>query len=450
MSVIKDCKLNAVDSDSEPLTSSLTESSHGDWEDMYVQYKEKSAAVVLLVSPLGPSSFTFPRIRTFFILASAAPVSHAPFPQHHSSYKCILLFLESDSPTDMNAATHNSELGGLLLSLATIHLFPKWFKMFCSILSNKNLLHTVKSTLILPNPRTYAQALAQDPSPESPRLEINNTSAKNQQPKSHNHVTNSEKPQFFIEYMQLLERQSRVNSDSEYLSMLEEPMVLQPESKYVKGKYPIGIPVGSVSSFFSNEKALVEVAQKIQESLNRMLLSTCLPVSVHTYNPVLRCGPRSSTSEIHLRISFIPTWELEHLVPGHAGKGSGKSDFATLNSNGALLPFLIIEFESSGFANHKDGRVCASEGAYEMGPLIGKLNLSTTELGQLQIYLGFANNAKVWFDVLSPRYDKKSKLVGTFDLSNSHTNIMETLELLCFIETKIIPAGKVIHDLINT
>ncbi|KAJ3224287.1 hypothetical protein HDU78_011023 [Chytriomyces hyalinus] len=66
----------------------------------------------------------------------------------------------------MNSNTHNSELGGILLSLTTIHLFPQWFKMFCGILSNKNLLHCVKPNLLFANPphaRTHAQALAQDP-----------------------------------------------------------------------------------------------------------------------------------------------------------------------------------------------------------------------------------------------------------------------------------------------
>ncbi|KAJ3409254.1 hypothetical protein HDU80_002121 [Chytriomyces hyalinus] len=70
----------------------------------------------------------------------------------------------------MHATTHNSELGGLLLSLATIHLFLKWFKMFCGILSDKNLLHCVKPTLLIANPphaQTYAQAVAQDPTLQS-------------------------------------------------------------------------------------------------------------------------------------------------------------------------------------------------------------------------------------------------------------------------------------------
>ncbi|KAJ3242139.1 hypothetical protein HDU78_001517 [Chytriomyces hyalinus] len=70
----------------------------------------------------------------------------------------------------MDATSHNSELGGLLLSLAAIHLFPNWFKMFCGILSDKNLLHCVKPSLLFANPphaQTHAQAIAQDPTLQS-------------------------------------------------------------------------------------------------------------------------------------------------------------------------------------------------------------------------------------------------------------------------------------------
>ncbi|KAJ3220672.1 hypothetical protein HDU81_011251 [Chytriomyces hyalinus] len=65
-----------------------------------------------------------------------------------------------------NTTSHNAELGGMPLSMATIHLFPKWFKMLCGILSNKQLLHAVKPSFApynAPNSQSYAGAVVQDP-----------------------------------------------------------------------------------------------------------------------------------------------------------------------------------------------------------------------------------------------------------------------------------------------
>ncbi|KAI8829437.1 hypothetical protein BJ741DRAFT_387306 [Chytriomyces cf. hyalinus JEL632] len=151
---------------------------------------------------------------------------------------------------------------------------------------------------------------------------------------------------------------------------------------------------------------------------------------------------------------------MEHLFPGNAGKGSSRSDFvaATLGARGVLVPFFIVEFEASGHPTHKDDRVCVAEGVFEMSQLVGKLNVSKSELGQLAVYLGFANDAKIGFDVLSPCYDEmldtiyyqQQKRVSSFDLSNSETSIREALDLLAFIQTRVTPAGELMRELICT
>ncbi|KAI9334955.1 hypothetical protein BDR26DRAFT_897749 [Obelidium mucronatum] len=289
---------------------------------------------------------------------------------------------------------------------------------------------------------------------------------------------------------------------SEYLSVLG--IFLEVEKKFEKGLIPISFAIDAVRFVLSEDKKLEGIMDKIEklQRLSRVTNSTpCLVdrvtamfskaqpgvylkssivifalTAVHLYRSVPRRGPGSTTSEAFVKTqlwapvlsysfqlggaNFVPIWEFEHLISGNAGKGSGKSDFAaaTLNARNVPIPFFIVEFEVGGFAEHKDYLVCVSEGVYEMAQLIGKLNITLLELGKIKFYLGFANNTTITFDVLSPRFDADNSMifyhqqldVASFDLSNSEDNsISETLELLCFINTKVIPAGKTIQSLIN-
>ncbi|KAJ3086594.1 hypothetical protein HK100_008652, partial [Physocladia obscura] len=209
-------------------------------------------------------------------------------------------------------------------------------------------------------------------------------------------------------------------------------------------------------------------------SLNSCVVWLAL-TAVHSYNAVPRRGPGSTTSEGHLRnefwapvlsncfkldgLKFLSVWELEHLIPGNAGKGSSKCDFAaaTLDAGGIPVPFFIVEFEVGGFATHKDTVVCSSEAVFELGQLIGKLNVTKAELGELQIFMGLVNDTKITIDVITAEYDLESDMifyvrhpaVASFDLSNADTNILETLNLLVFIQTVVIPKGKDIQTLLN-
>ncbi|KAJ3400837.1 hypothetical protein HDU80_006567 [Chytriomyces hyalinus] len=165
---------------------------------------------------------------------------------------------------------------------------------------------------------------------------------------------------FYDAYVDLLEVQSKVPSletaqparhafkwtnwscyASEYLEMLKMP-VSRFEPKYEPGKQAIRFPINAVATSFSDDESLarlVRIIKKLKEDR------------------------------------------------GRARKGSSRSDFAaaTLDSTGFAVPFLIVEFEVSGFAIHKDDCVCASEGAYELTQLLDKLNLSKSELGQLKL-----------------------------------------------------------------
>ncbi|KAJ3233164.1 hypothetical protein HDU81_002466 [Chytriomyces hyalinus] len=264
------------------------------------------------------------------------------------------------------------------------------------------------------------------------------TVGKKQRLKKRDYPCQSNVPHFYVEYMKLLEQQLSAHSEpavqfakhvfesakwfcfnSDFLSMLEVPLVLQPESK---------------------EKVLLGVDQALQQLLERKAVFDVAPNSV--FSRIVSCFSKPQQgvmlknlvvilalqaaytytavprqSGLHPRIELwglfchtVLNLESGPLVPGYAGKSSAQSDFAAaaVDSRDGLTPFLIVRFGTFDSANYKDDHVCVAEGAYQMNELIGKLNLSTAELGQLKIYLGFVNDTRLRFDVLSPRYDQKT------------------------------------------
>ncbi|CAG8449158.1 10053_t:CDS:2 [Funneliformis caledonium] len=92
-------------------------------------------------------------------------------------------------------------------------------------------------------------------------------------------------------------------------------------------------------------------------------------------------GIFSTAFKLH-HLKFSPTWELQHLIPGHAGQGSTRLDFASIivNNNDLQFAFFIVEFVTSRFEIHKDEVVVVAELAYEFNRILSQMH-HPTEMG---------------------------------------------------------------------
>ncbi|CAG8496475.1 7540_t:CDS:2 [Funneliformis caledonium] len=111
----------------------------------------------------------------------------------------------------------------------------------------------------------------------------------------------------------------------------------------------------------------------------------------HPKNPPYYIDVLTASSLHHLQ--FLPTWELQHLIPGHAGQGSARSDFASIiiNNNDLQFAFFIVEFEQAGFEIHKDEVVVVAELAYEFNRILSQMHYPTEmEVNETSLHFGLA------------------------------------------------------------
>ncbi|KAJ3149547.1 hypothetical protein HDU89_003598 [Geranomyces variabilis] len=134
-----------------------------------------------------------------------------------------------------------------------------------------------------------------------------------------------------------------------------------------------------------------------------------------TYSPTTARGQGSEPSEHHVKNElwadiftksvklaagpFVSLWEMWHLFPGNAGKGSSRSDFSALavDAQGERFPFLIVESEVNGVKAHKDYLVAASEAVFELNTIVVKMCESEADLARVSIFVGLVADTSISF-----------------------------------------------------
>ncbi|CAG8550624.1 10329_t:CDS:2, partial [Ambispora gerdemannii] len=132
-------------------------------------------------------------------------------------------------------------------------------------------------------------------------------------------------------------------------------------------------------------------------------------------------------------ICFEPIWELHHFFPVNAGKGSGRSDFATvfISEDKCQYAFFMLEFEVDEFEIHKDHAVILAEAVFEMNrTLSAACNPSPNEVTAIRMHIALANDTYVKFGALRPIYNKdQTALVYAYDqnqcIFNLHTGCIK-------------------------
>ncbi|KAJ3119879.1 hypothetical protein HK100_000120 [Physocladia obscura] len=143
--------------------------------------------------------------------------------------------------------------------------------------------------------------------------------------------------------------------------------------------------------------------------------------------------------------------------PGNGGKGSLLSDYSAVVQGPLAIPAFMVEFEVRRTGAHK-GDVCLiSEAAFEYHQFLSQLDIDIDKLKDVRFYIGYASDGSITIDEIHPEFVSDSNMVfyrvssniSTFNLlsGDSDTQIFETLQLLKFIKTVIIPAGHTLQDL---
>ncbi|CAG8603030.1 15652_t:CDS:2 [Funneliformis mosseae] len=118
-------------------------------------------------------------------------------------------------------------------------------------------------------------------------------------------------------------------------------------------------------------------------------------------------------------IDVLTASSLQHLIPGHAGQGSARSDFASIiiNNNDLQFAFFIVEFEQAGFEIHKDEVVVVAELAYEFNRILSQMHYPTEmEVNETSLHFGLVNDMKVRLGRIQPIYNQeKLSLVYTYE-----------------------------------
>ncbi|RUS32084.1 hypothetical protein BC938DRAFT_476326 [Jimgerdemannia flammicorona] len=137
---------------------------------------------------------------------------------------------------------------------------------------------------------------------------------------------------------------------------------------------------------------------------------------------------KNQPSESHLKSEFwVPiitkafgkdpsihrSWEY-HLVPGNAGKGSAKSDFAaiTLAENGSHIVFFIADLEQGGFEIYTEYAVIACEAAFELNCILEMANhLTPDEVTTIKVHVALINGTSISLGVIRPMYNAEKTAI---------------------------------------
>jgi hypothetical protein len=155
---------------------------------------------------------------------------------------------------------------------------------------------------------------------------------------------------------------------------------------------------------------------------------------------------------------YTCVWELNHLIPENARKGSSKSDFAALISDPlqGLIPFFIVEFEVDGIDIHKDSNVVLAEGSFELTQILSKLpKLPSQQLRNIQMHLALINNGQIKLNKLIPCYNKDETAIvylhshetRIFDIASSEPSerLKNALNLICYLQEVVCETGSTIQ-----
>ncbi|CAG8836636.1 20761_t:CDS:1, partial [Racocetra persica] len=153
-------------------------------------------------------------------------------------------------------------------------------------------------------------------------------------------------------------------------------------------------------------------------------VSVILAVSLYQSTPCRGFGSVSSESHVKIELwskifsavfalhnsKFHPTWELQHLISGNAGRGSSRSDFAAVvnNQDGLQFTFFLVEFEKNGFEIHKDNVVIIAEAVYELNRILSLIHYPTEEeVNKICLHMGLVNRTNIHLNTLAPVYNQK-------------------------------------------
>ncbi|RIB03771.1 hypothetical protein C2G38_2122302 [Gigaspora rosea] len=205
------------------------------------------------------------------------------------------------------------------------------------------------------------------------------------------------------------------------------------------------------------------------------VISVILAVILYKHTPCRGVG--SSPSESHVKIElwsrlfsaifalhnlkFLPTWELQHLISGNAGRGSSRSDFAavTNNQDDRQFAFFLVEFENGGFEVHKDNVVVVAEAVHEFNRILSLIHYPTEEeVNNLCLHTGLVNGTTIHLSTLRPVYDQeRSALIYindeilSFNLLSIDVeeNIGNALRLATYLRETVCASGALIRSLLN-
>jgi hypothetical protein len=209
-----------------------------------------------------------------------------------------------------------------------------------------------------------------------------------------------------------------------------------------------------------------------------LITVTSTITSVLCYRSVPSRGPGTEPSENHIKAEmftkilkdafslgaheFHTNWEYHYQIPGHAGSGSARSDFAAvvLNDIDQQFCFLIVEFEAKGYAVHKDETVVVAEAAFEFNRILGSFPyLSENEVNEIRLHIGLAMGTTIRMCSISAVFDQeKQSLIYvrnsnnfTFELhtENPSTNILNALNLISYLRKNVCEDGKKLKELLK-
>ncbi|KAJ3219888.1 hypothetical protein HDU81_000229 [Chytriomyces hyalinus] len=202
-------------------------------------------------------------------------------------------------------------------------------------------------------------------------------------------------------------------------------------------------------------------------------LCEALPVVVCVaVTAVLMYTPsKSANSETHCKIELWPkifshafpinsskcstVWELLHRIPGNGAAGSLSSDFMAIVEGPVRVPVFLVEFEVGGLGVHKDDVCLISEALFEIYDYLSHVEYGLEKLADICFYVGYISDGKLTVNEIHPQFDLAANVVyfrdfesvAKFDLLEGDTDdrINETLRLLRFIKTVLIPNGTRLH-----
>jgi hypothetical protein len=200
--------------------------------------------------------------------------------------------------------------------------------------------------------------------------------------------------------------------------------------------------------------------------------------SVLLYSSTPCRGPGSKSSENHVKSQLWAkifsdafligseeigvNWEYHHQIPGNGGCGSARSDFAAVIFNGSnqQFPFFITEFESDGFAVHKDTVAVVAEAAFEYNRILAvAYYLSEDEVNATRLHIGLVNGTTIRLSSMKTVYDETNRSLiyvyedngVTFKIhtGDQEADIASVLKLVAYLRTNVYQDGVSLNMLLN-